>query len=129
MSDKPTRKRSAFGSVDPVAPIAETPPPALPAPEEPKPTEQQRPAPQRAAAKTKVGFFLPADEADRARAALVNTFAPNQEGPRTFSDLIRRGLLAEVERLERQYNDGKPWPPVQAGQVPTGRPRDTSHDG
>lgn len=128
MSDKPARKRSAFGSVDPVAPIAETLPPPTPATEKPKSIEQQRPTPRPAPAKIKVGFFLPADEADRARAALVNTFAPNQEGPRTFSDLIRRGLLAEVERLERQYNDGEPWPPVQAGQVPTGRPRDTSHD-
>ncbi|MGO1408645.1 MAG: ParB family protein [Brachybacterium sp.] len=129
MSDKPARKRSAFGSVDPVAPRTETAPPPLPVTEEPKSIEQPRPTPRKAAAKTKVGFFMPAEEADRARAALVNTFAPNQEGPRTFSDLIRRGLLAEVERLERQYNNGKQWAPVQPGQVPTGRPRDAFQDG
>lgn len=129
MSDKPARKRSAFGSVDPVAPSTEIAPPTLPVTEEPKSAEQQRPTTRKAALKTKVGFFMPAEEADRARAALVNTFAPNQEGPRTFSDLIRRGLLAEVERLERQYNNGKQWPPVQPGQVPTGRPRDASQEG
>ena len=111
---QPARKRSTFGDVDPIAPRTEP---------EPAPPQQR---PRRSGAKTKVGFFLPAEEADRARAALVNTFGTNQEGPRTFSELIRRALLAEVERLERQYNNGEEWPPVSAGQVPTGRPKGDS---
>lgn len=31
-------------------------------------------------------------------------------------------LLAEVRRLEELHNDGQPFPPVGAGQLPTGRP-------
>lgn len=115
-SPQPARKRSTFGDIDPIAPSTQPQP-------EPAPPRQRR-----SGAKTKVGFFLPEEEADRARAALVNTFGTNQEGPRTFSELIRRALLAEVERLERQYNNGEEWPPVSAGQVPTGRPKGESND-
>lgn len=104
MNDQPTRKRSTFGAVDPVAP---------PAPE----------APAAKPKKPKVGFFMPEDEANRARAALVNTYGMDREGPRTFSDLIRKALLTEVERLEKKYNNGEPWAPVHVGEMPTGRPR------
>lgn len=105
MNDQPARKRSTFGDVDPVAPA-------------PKETARRR-----TSSKTKVGFFLYDEEANRARAALINTYGADREGPRTFSDLIRKGLLTEVERLEKKYNNGQEWAPVHAGEMPTGRPR------
>lgn len=123
MSDKPTRRRSTFGDVDPVVPTRREPEVTPPAPARPK--EQPR---QRGGSKTKVGFFIPDEEASRARAALVNTFGADREGPRTFSDLIRRALMTEVERLENTYNDGQAWPPIEPGEgVPRGRPGGQAH--
>lgn len=115
MTDKPTRKRSSFGSVDPVTP--------------PRQAAERTSEPRhRSGTKTKVGFFMPIDEADRARAALVNTYTPDREGPRTFSEMVRRALMQEVERLEAKYNDGQPWPPIKPGEgVPQGRPGGQTH--
>lgn len=73
-----------------------------------------------ASAKTKTGFYQDVDQAARARAAYTWTRA--QESHRTFSDLIARAVLAEVQRLEAKYNDGQPWPGMQPGQIGTGKP-------
>lgn len=119
MTNQPIRKRSTFGDIDPVAP---------PQRQAESTTARRSEDRQRSGSKTKVGFFLPAEEADRARAALVNTYGADREGPRTFSELIRRALRVEVERLEHTYNGGRPWPPIKPGEgVPQGRPGGQSH--
>ena len=33
-----------------------------------------------------------------------------------------RGVMAEVERREQKYNSGKPFPDLEAGSIPRGRP-------
>ena len=62
-------------------------------------------------------FYLPRELVDRARAAVWATMAEPGEAY-NVSELAGRGLAAEVRRLEENYNDGKPFPPVDA--VPSG---------
>jgi hypothetical protein len=81
------------------------------------PAERTDPPP---AAKTKVGFYQ--DGADTARARAAYDWTRPQEGHRSFSEFIAAAVMREVYRLEAQYHDGKPWPPVQPGQLPTGKP-------
>jgi hypothetical protein len=35
---------------------------------------------------------------------------------------VARALERDVLRLEAQYNGGQQWSPLQAGDLPTGRP-------
>lgn len=56
----------------------------------------------------------------RIRAAFMATNSAERHG--SLSDFITRAALEKVAQLERQYNDGEPWPAVDAGDVPTGRP-------
>lgn len=72
------------------------------------------------AGKAKVGFYQDLDDTARARAAFNWTRA--QEGHRSFSDFVASALMREVERLENAYNGGDPWPPMEAGELPTGKP-------
>lgn len=62
-------------------------------------------------------FYLPRDLVDRARAAVSAT---SREPGEAFnlSELAGRVLAAEVRRLEDEYNDGRPFPPVAS--VPPG---------
>jgi hypothetical protein len=70
--------------------------------------------------KTKVGFYQ--DAADTARARAAYDWTRPREGHRSWSDFIAAAVMREVHRLEAEYHAGKPWPPVQPGQLPTGRP-------
>lgn len=54
------------------------------------------------------------------RAALLHTLVT--EGPRSLSQFIHIAVMAEVERLERKYNKGKPFPAVGTRELPQGRP-------
>jgi hypothetical protein len=103
-------------------PVLRTEPPAEPA------TQRRTRAPRaagpsgvaNAAGRAKVGFYQDADDTARARAAFTQT--RTQEQHRSFSDFVAAALMAEVERLERTYNGGKPWPGMEAGEIPTGKP-------
>ena len=59
------------------------------------------------------------DQAGQVRAAFKA--AGLQEGDASVSDLIVRATMREVKRLQRKYNAGKPWPPVQAGGLRRGQ--------
>ncbi|MEJ5914247.1 ParB family protein, partial [Pseudokineococcus sp. 1T1Z-3] len=72
------------------------------------------------AGKRKVGYAQDADDTARARAAYNWTRA--NTGTRSFSDFIANAVMAEVERLEKEYNGGKAWAGMHAGEIPTGRP-------
>lgn len=67
-----------------------------------------------------MSFYQDSGETDRMRGAIIFTMAT--EGPRTVSEFISAAVMAEVERLEKKYNDGKPFPSIRAGKVPQGRP-------
>ena len=72
------------------------------------------------AGKTKVGFYQDPDDTARARAAY--DWTRPHEGHRSFSDFIAAAVMREVARLEAKHHDGQPWPAVEPGQLPTGKP-------
>ena len=120
MSTRPPARRSSLAGASPAMPVDAHPAPvgarglASVVTAEDTDAQQERPKVK------KVSFYQAVDESERMRAALMQTH--HVEGSRTLSEFIARAVLAEVERLERQYNDGKPWQPVAAGQLPQGRP-------
>lgn len=59
------------------------------------------------------------DQAGQVRAAFKA--AGLQEGDASVSDLIVRATMREVKRLQRKYNAGNPWPPVQPGELRRGQ--------
>ena len=54
------------------------------------------------------------------RAAILHT--NHLEGPRSLSEFIHHAVMAEVERLERKYDDGQAWLGDGACELPPGRP-------
>src|SRR5690625_597909 len=68
----------------------------------------------------KVSFYQERDDTARVRAAIMHT--NHLEGPRSLSDFVHHAVMTEVERLERKYNDGEPWPGIGPGELPRGRP-------
>lgn len=87
-------------------------------------TQNRRTAPQadvtRTAAKIRVGYYQHPDRLARARSAFH--WSRLEEGHRSLSDFIDHAIMREVERVEGLYNDGQSWPPLDAGELPTGRP-------
>lgn len=129
MSARPERKRSTLSGRNPIAPAAETPqePPAsAPASAAPATPAESVTEPQAAAPKKrskyppKVSFYQEQEDTDRIRGAIMHTIP--YEGVRSLSQFLSGAAMKEVERLERQYNDGKPFPPVGARELPQGRP-------
>ena len=71
----------------------------------------------------KIAAFTPyytEEQAEQVRAAFVNAGKP-EEGDASVSDFIVRASMREAKRLQRKYNGGKPWPPVQAGELRRGQ--------
>lgn len=79
--------------------------------------------PAEAESKEKIGFYVPASEAGRIRAAFAHTRTVG--GPRSLSDFIAAHLLDAVRELEREHNGGKPYEPLPPRVIPTGRPLET----
>jgi len=134
----PARRRGVRPTPDDLAGIdqAPTPPGKLakaapqdpvigaqpPAPAAGEPTRSAADVVRETAGKRKVGYVQDPDDTARARAAYNWTRA--NTGTRSFSDFIANAVMAEVERLEKQYNGGRAWAGMHAGQIPTGRPLD-----
>ncbi|MFC3399298.1 hypothetical protein ACFOEP_12850 [Microbacterium amylolyticum] len=59
------------------------------------------------------------DDSARMRGAVMGTMM--QEPHRSLTDFINRAVMAEVERLEKKYNGGKPFQPVGTGVMAPGR--------
>lgn len=78
------------------------------------------PPPPATTAKIKVGFYQRPEDSARARAAF--SWTRPQEGHRSFSDFIAAAVMREVQRLEARYHAGEPWPAMEAGELPTGKP-------
>lgn len=68
----------------------------------------------------KVTFYQPQDDTARMRGAFRHT--DREEGDRSLSDFIHKAVMAEVERREKKYNNGQPFPDLEAGSIPRGRP-------
>ncbi|MEE1619719.1 ParB family protein [Brachybacterium sp. J153] len=104
------RRSSVFAGRSPVDP--------------PAPAPEQSPAPATASTgkkyPPKVTFYQPQDDTARMRGAFRHT--DREEGDRSLSDFIHKAVMAEVERREKKYNSGKPFPDLEAGSIPRGRP-------
>lgn len=79
-----------------------------------------RQAPTGRSERPKVSFYVDPADAARMRAAFDWTRGPERHT--SLSDFIANAVAKEVARLEQQYNNGKPWPDLGPGQIPTGRP-------
>ncbi|KFC52528.1 hypothetical protein V1463_11910 [Micrococcus yunnanensis] len=109
--DKP-RKTSPFAGRSPVDPPAQAPARDEPTPVAAASTGKKYPP--------KVTFYHPQDDTARMRGAFRHT--DREEGDRSLSDFIHKAVMAEVERREQKYNSGKPFPDLEAGSIPRGRP-------
>ncbi len=77
------------------------------------------PAPRREPkSRAKVSFYQDPADTDRVRGAILYTMTT--EGSRNLSQFIHKAVMAEVERLEAKYNNGQPFPPVGARELPQG---------
>lgn len=132
MSARPAPRRSSLAGSSPIAPPAAPEPAAeqrTRAAAAPAPAAQtdaapaEKPAPAKPKYPPKTSFYQDTEDADRMRAAIFYTLTT--EGKRTLSEFINDAVKTEVERLERKYNDGKPFPPVKARELPQGRPMGT----
>lgn len=108
---RPAPRRSGLAGRSPVAPPTTAPPVQ---------DTVTPPAPEAELKKAKVSFYQSTDRTARARGAHLNTMA--REGSRSLSEFIDKAVMAEVERLEVQYNGGQPFLPVGTGEIPRGRP-------
>lgn len=124
MTRPPARKSSLSGAspIGPPAPAAVAPveqeAPAKKAPAKQAATKKAEPAQK--VQKPKVSFYTEHEEVDRARGAYRATGA--REGHLSWSEFLNAAVQAETKRLEAKYNGGKPFEPVSAGGIPTGRP-------
>ena len=125
---RPTPRKSSLTGSSPLAPVVETPTvDEVPAAVEAKAPQKRA---DRAAAKPaasekrkyppKVSFYQSPEVTDRVRGAMLHTMA--HEGHLSLSEFINGAVLEKVERLEAKYNNGKPFPPLGAHEVPRGRP-------
>lgn len=120
MNARPAPRKSSLAGTSPVAPA---PAPAIPAPAPsagaaaPNTSAPAKPKPKHP---PKVSFYQDPADTQRMRGAIRVAMA--QEGSRGLSDFIHNAVMREVERLERRYNDGRPFGPAGAGELPQGRP-------
>lgn len=111
MSARPARKKSAL-SAGPAAVIA--PPQAAPAA---PPARAAAPTPPDVEA-ARLSIRLDSALLAQIRSAWWNTAAVS--GTRTMSAWVIAALEAQLRVYEAEYNDGNPFPPVDAGEIPRG---------
>lgn len=82
-------------------------------------TEMPRATPRTGPAK-KTSFYQGEDDANRMRAAYLNTQL--QTGYSSLSEFINAAIDEKISTLETTYNNGNPWKPLTTGTIPTGKP-------
>lgn len=112
----PSRLRKAAPS-DVVSELASQPAAAPVSPKAVHPSTDERPA---KVAPKKTSFYQREDDADRMRAAYLNT--QMHTGHRSLSEFINAAIDEKVSALEQAYNRGKEWPPLAAREIPQGKP-------
>lgn len=130
MAGRPAARKSNLAGSSPVKPVeaaAAAPAAAAPQQAEPKKTAKVAPATPKLAPEKpeqkrkyppKVSFYQNTEDTDRVRGAILHTMI--SEGNRNLSQFIHKAVMKEVERLEAEYNGGKPWPAVKANDMPKG---------
>lgn len=141
MAQRPERRKSTLGAAHPIehqnnqAPAAakQEVAEALVTPknqEAPSSSGQVEPAAPAAAARaaTKAGkaqpkgaFYADEDVLERIRAAWFHTPTTAAEREASFSDFLREAALERMQRREKTYNGGNPFPFVASGKIARGR--------
>nr|AXV46446.1 putative partitioning protein ParB [Arthrobacter sp.]AXV46482.1 putative partitioning protein ParB [Arthrobacter sp.] len=112
----PSRLRKAAPS-DVVSELAGRPAAAPAPPKAVTPAATGRPT---KVAPKKTSFYQREDDADRMRAAYMNT--QMHTGHRSLSEFINAAIDEKVSALEQVYNKGEEWPPLAAREIPQGKP-------
>lgn len=130
MSGRPAPRKSSLAGSTPVSPAVTTDvapvPPAAAADGTALPSGETATAPAPAVVTKakkyppKVSFYQDPEDTARVRGAILHTMTT--EGSRNLSQFINRAVMAEVARLEAKYNNGEPFAPVGAKELPQGRP-------
>lgn len=89
------------------------------APRRKAPPRDEIPLPRRSTEPTRATFHLPNDLVEEARDVVVALSGPPLR--LTLAAFAENALRAEIERLKRKHNDGKPFP-RREGTVRVGRP-------
>lgn len=77
---------------------------------EPQQGHSARPSSKRVPLDTQqVTVYLPRELADAARNAVIAT-TPHSRGYQVFSELVADALQEKLARLEKQFNNGQPFP-------------------
>lgn len=115
---RPTPRKSALAGASPLNPPTQVTPSASP---DSKQTTVSRKTSASSSRKWrhKVSFYQDPKDTERVRAAILHTML-TEENNRNLSQFINDTVMAEVERLEQKYNDGKPFSGVPAGEMPKG---------
>jgi hypothetical protein len=66
-------------------------------------------------------FYADEDELERIRAAWFHTPTTAAEREASFSDFLREAALERMQRREKTYNGGNPFPRVPSGKIARGR--------
>lgn len=111
------RKAAASDVVSELAGQAATAPAPAPVEVTSKPAKADRPA---KAAPKKTSFYQQEEDADRMRAAYLNTQLHTRY--RSLSEFINAAIDEKVSALEQAYNRGQEWPPLAAREIPQGKP-------
>ena len=129
---RPAPRKSSLAGSNPVAPPELSTPSGPPVPAadpsgshlreekspEAKPAAKSEQQPKKWA--PKVSFYQAPEDTARMRGAFIHT--QGVEGSRSLSQFIHNAVMVEVERLEKKYNGGEPFPRVVAKEMPQGRP-------
>ena len=105
---------AAAGSAEPARTASEASPVVSPGTRTSRVTGQQTETLK--AYPPKVWFYQDREDTARLRAAYRHTLANTSD--RSLNDFIQRVVVAEVERLENQYNGGRPFPSVSRRRPP-----------
>jgi len=127
---RPAPRKSSLSSASPfdhpTTPEAPKEAPAA-APAAPAPAAQAVTEPQKTAQVAgkpgkppKITIYQHPDDSARMRGAIVAYM--RNVGMTNLSKFANEAIMEKVERLEAQYNDGKPFEPVGPGVIPVGRP-------
>jgi hypothetical protein len=71
--------------------------------------------------KRKAAIWADEDIIERIRAAWFHTPTLAAEREPSLSDFILQAALTRAKAREKKYNDGNPFPPLQAGKIGAGR--------
>lgn len=125
MTPRPQPRKSNLSATSPVDPPATEPAPRPVTQPESTPAAPAEPAPEGEKPRTKyrhkASFYQDPQDTDRVRSAIEYTKS-TEDRAKSFSEFVSRTVMAEVERLETKYNDGKPFPHIGAGEMAQGRP-------